>query len=181
MIDFLTTLEQRPDLANALATIASTLIAVIAFAVSLWSLGLQRHHNVLSLRPLPWIDVDDYEDSLSVTMKNHGPGPLIITEIAVTSGAEAKGSIIDWMPDLPEGAFWTTFVGSVDQPRSLPPAGELCLLKFDGNHDEDSFVRMRDDCRMRLASLTVRVHYTDVYGSRLSPTTRELSWFGRER
>jgi hypothetical protein len=180
MFEAVSVLKHNSELASAVAAIASSVVAAVAIVVSIWALRIQRHHNVLSLRPLPMIEVEDYEDRLAVTLKNDGPGPLTLKRIRVTADKTEKDSIIDWMPELPSDMFWRTFVGAIAHSRSIPANGHLRLVEFGGDHRDERYVRHRDACRERLSRLSVAVDYTDVYGSLMAPAERNLSWFGRE-
>jgi hypothetical protein len=173
------------ELVEAVAAITTAIVAALAFIISVVSLYVahatlkhQRAHNVLSLRPLPMIAVGDYEERTFVKLRNDGPGPLIIQRLEARREAESKNALVDWMPDLPHGIDWSTFVGSIEG-RSVPSGGDLTLLELPGNEHNGLYVEARNGVRKALSQLTVVVHYTDVYGSRLDPYTKHLSWFSR--
>lgn len=178
-------LTSKPDVANAIAAVASATVALIAFIVSVVSLYVthatlkhQQRHNVLSVKPLPMVAVADYEDRLTVKIRNNGSGPLIVKAIHVGNGAHVEQTLIDWMPQLPGGMYWSTFVGSVID-RSITPGDEIILLELTGNHDDHAFVKARDSIRAALSPLTVIVEYTDVYDTIMKPHQKQLSWFAR--
>ena len=56
-------LIENPEVANALATVFTALTALFALIVSVWTLHIQRHHNKISVRPIPEVTVADYENS----------------------------------------------------------------------------------------------------------------------
>jgi hypothetical protein len=172
-------LESNPDLANAVAALAGSAVALVALVVSLLSLWIQRHHNRMSLKPLPMIALRDYEDNLQVSLRNDGPGPMIVRSIIATNGDTKERAFIDLMPQLPSGMHWTAFIGPVDDPRSIAPNVTLALVDLTGDPEDERFVSARDKCRETLASVAVTVEYTDVYLSRMKPLIRRLSWFGR--
>ena len=185
MNELLAYLAKDANLTNALATVASVIIALAAFIISVVSLyvsnaalKIQRHHNVLSVKPIPMVSVADYEDRLTVKILNNGSGPLIIKSVQVKNESQVHESLVDWMPSLPDGMCWATFVGSV-KSRSLLPGNEIKLLELTGDHTENEFKEVRDNCRAALCQLTVVLEYTDVYGSAFEFHEKPLTWFGR--
>lgn len=158
--------------------VAALLIALIALVIGLAALRSQRRHNLLSARPLAAITVTDFEDSLKVELENNGTGPLVVKSIRVMKGKETRQSIHAWMPDLPGGIGWTSYIGAADK-RSIAPGGRLALI--DLNWDEAGgevgfadFAIVRDACRTILRKLSISVSHTDIYGTRLEPYEREL-------
>lgn len=185
MNELLAYLAKDANLTNALATVASVIIALAAFIISVVSLyvshaalKIQRRHNVLSVKPIPMVSVADYEDRLTVKILNNGSGPLIIKGVQVKKESQVYESLVDWMPCLPDGMYWATFVGSVKN-RSLLPGNEIKLLELTGDHTENEFKKVRDNCRAALCKLTIVLEYTDVYGSTFEFHEKQLSWFGR--
>ncbi len=178
-------LARDPNLTNALATVATAILAAAAVVISAVSLFVahatlrhQRRHNVLSVKPIPIVTVADHEDSLRIKIRNHGSGPLIVRDLHVTDGSGIKESLIDWMPDLPDPLLWTNFAGPMKN-RSLLPGSEVVLLEFTGDPTDQAFTNARDRVRSVLNRLTVVVQYTDIYDSRFGSHTQDLSWFGR--
>lgn len=185
MNELLAYLAKDANLTNALATVASAVIALAAVIISVVSLYVaraalknQHRHNVLSVKPIPMISVADYEDRLTVKILNNGSGPLIIKGVQVKKESEVRESLVDWMPSLPDGMYWATFVGPVKN-RSLLPGNEIKLLELTGDHSEEEFQKARDNCRAVLCQLAVVLEYTDVYGSAFEFHEKQLSWFGR--
>lgn len=185
MNELIAYLAKDPNLTNALATVASAFIALAAFIISVTSLFVSRatlakqhRHNVLSVTPIPMVSVADYEDRLTVKILNNGSGPLIIRNAKVERESQARESLIAWMPSLPDGMYWSTFVGPIEN-RSLLPGNEIKLLELTGDHPDKKFEKFRNECREALCPLTVVLEYTDVYGSAFQPHKKCLSWFGR--
>jgi|HubBroStandDraft_1064217.scaffolds.fasta_scaffold02314_8 hypothetical protein len=185
-------LETNANVANALSAVASASVALLALfvsvvsvAISLWTLRVQRRHNILSVRPLPEITHVDYEDSLCVKIRNNGSGPMIIKSLDVSNGTESRSSLIEWMPTLPNSRPWSHFSHTLEN-RSLLAGGQINLLeltKYDAGIDaaylDQSFAQGRDATRAALSALTVSVNFTDVYNSALPVYSKKLDWFGR--
>lgn len=185
MNELLDYLSKDANFTNALATVASAIIALAAFVVSVASLFVSRatlerqhRHNVLSVKPIPMVSVADYEDRLTVKILNNGSGPLIIKNVKVRKESQVRESLIAWMPSLPDGMYWSTFVSPIEN-RSLLPGNEIKLLELTGDHPDNDFEKVRDECRAALCPLTVALEYTDVYGSAFEAYEKPLSWFGR--
>jgi hypothetical protein len=160
--------------------LSSLFVSVATVYVAREALKDQHHHNVLSVRPLPMLTVYDGQEKLEVVLHNNGSGPLIIKNTIVSDGSNAKNSVIEWMPDLPEGMRWDAFASETID-RSVPPGGEIPLIRLVGKQSDPVFRAARDKCRDALGGLTVKVNYSDIYGTRMNPHEKELSWFGRHK
>jgi len=171
-------LMKNPGQTSALVALAALCISFLSILLTVVSVASQRKHNRLSVRPLAWISVADYENRLSVKLQNNGVGPLIIQKILVSEGQTVKNSLIDWMPNLPPGVVWEMFAQDL-QARSLAPGKEIVLIQLAGDPENARFGLARDLCRASLKKLTVELRYTDIYNRKMTPATRSLSWFGR--
>jgi hypothetical protein len=178
-------LKADANTANAMGAIASALVALCALfvsavsvAVSLMTMHIQRRHNVLSVRPLPELTMADYEDSLRIKIRNNGSGPMMLLSLSVSDGETSALSIIELMPELPNGRVWTKFSHALVN-RSLLPGGEIILLELTETQNEAGFPTVRDIVRAMLCKLTISISYTDVYNSIHPVYTKNLSWFGR--
>lgn len=185
MDSLLAYLIAKPDVANAVATISSTIVALAALVVSVVSLVIgiqalkhQRRHNILSVKPVPMVSTDDHEDCLSIALKNNGSGPLIIRSIRVVGGHEPKTYLRACMPSLPNGLAWSTYVGPV-KSQSLCPGEAIALLELKGDEADQVFIKFRDQCRVALGPLTVIVDYSDIYGSEIDSHQQPLAWYMR--
>lgn len=165
-------------LASAAAAFLALLVSGISVAISVWAARSQRQHNELSVRPLAEITLADYENSLRVKLCNHGTGPMIVTAVTVSDGTVMLPTLLQCMPDLPEGRHWTNFTDQV-RDRTIAPGGELVLLELTEVEGELDFASCRDPVRRALAPLTVNVEYTNVYNTVMPPRRKALSWFGR--
>ncbi len=180
-------LAKNTNVTNAVAAVASAtaagfavLVSGVAVYMSYATLKHQRRHNVLSVRPIPIVTVADFEDSISVKVRNHGSGPMLVKRVYVGNGTHGKKSLVEWMPELPAGVLWSNFVGAVSD-RSLLPGSEIVLLDLSGDHEDNTFLVARGATRAALEPLTVVVEYTDIYESIFKPYTKDLTWFGRHK
>jgi len=158
------------------------LLSFISICISLAALSYQRKHNQLSVRPLAYIVIGDYEDRIFVKLTNNGTGPMIVKSIRVINAPNPSDPLINAMPRLQPNVYWTNWVEDfVD--RSLRPGGEIVLvdLSSESSESEDQFALSRDLVRHALCELEVHVEYTDIYGSTLPIATRGLEFFGRAK
>jgi hypothetical protein len=185
METILQVLVSDPDRTNAVAAVANVLVAAIALLVAAFSIYLSFHtfraqktHNKLSVKPLPFIAVADYEDRLWVKLVNNGSGPLVVRSTEISGLNEKTTGLIERMPPMPNSLAWKSFTsGMVD--RSILPTHELFFIDLSGDPSNPTYVSYRNKCRAKLACLTVSIEYTDIYGDKFEPVRRTLDWFAR--
>ena len=134
--EILSFLKQNHEVANAVSAMAGAVVALLAFLVSMLSvfftwrtLRHQQAHNRLSVRPLPYITVGDYENSIYVKIRNNGTGPLIVKRLTVPGAANPDQPLFSNMPDLLPSFAWTNFTGA-SEGRSIAVGGEMVLLEL---------------------------------------------------
>jgi hypothetical protein len=176
----------HPNETNALAATSSALLAFVAVIIAAISiiytirgLRLQRVHNRLSVVPVPFIALADYENLLRVKVRNDGIGPLIINSVTYERDGFANEyeDLVSYMPSLPQGMSWSNF--SSGYVRSVRPGDEIFMLELEGQSENENFAKFRDECRRRLSNITLTIEYTDIYGTKAQVTKRNLNWFGR--
>lgn len=174
------------DLVATITAIANVLIAGLALIVAVFSIRFtnagiksQREHNFLSVRPIPFIALADFENHIRVRVRNDGTGPLIVKSVSVReSGKQPEhAELVAYMPTLPDGMAWTNF--SSGEIGSIPVGGEAILLELKLNAGVAAEAAIRDACRQALSKLEIGVTYSDVYNSEFPEKVRPLDWFGR--
>ena len=182
-----TNLVSKPDLAMAWVAFANALIAAVTCLILFCSLYVSRRiakhqetHDRMSVRPLVYLALGDYENRIYVKIQNNGVGPLILKRITIEGAAEPNKPLIEAMPELPPKAEWTNFVEDIAD-RSVPAGGEVFLIDLeDGSSASHTYFKIaRDKVRLALGTLTVKVEYTDVYDHPLPASVRKLNWFHR--
>jgi hypothetical protein len=185
--DVLNSLIAQPDVANAIAALGSAVAAIAALFLSLLSLAVslsalkhQRTHNQLTVRPLAYVMLGDYENQLFVKLRNNGTGPMIVKSIQVLGAELPHRPLIEAMPDLPAKVCWTNFVEEFEG-RSIPAGGELVLLDLssESSSSQAAFRSFRDKVRGALGRLSIRAEYTDIYNRVLPTASRDLKFFHR--
>jgi hypothetical protein len=142
-----------PDRTNAIAAVANVVVAAIALLVaaisivlSLCTLLIQKRHNRLSVKPLPFIAVADYEDRLWVKLVNNGSGPLIVKSTNVIGTNKSSEGVISFMPPMPPNLAWKSFTSGM-KDRSILPGKELFFMDLAGNPSDPEYITFRDLCR----------------------------------
>lgn len=180
-------LLDKPEVANAIAALGSTALGLFALVISVVSvyfarssLKHQEEHNRLSVRPLCYVTLGDYEHRLFVKLRNNGTGPLLLESVRIKGAEDEMAPLIRAMPDLPPNCDWVDFVEDIEG-RSISPGDELMLLELSAENCDptEAFPQPRDLIRKQLGKLEVHVHYTDIYGSSLPEAVRSLIWFHR--
>lgn len=168
------------DIATIVTGIAATVTAFVSLHLSRKALVVQETHNKLSMRPIPFLALADYENTLRVRFLNDGAGPFIVIKVEVFSGSICKNDLISWMDTPPKGLHWSNFT-SLLKGRAVLPNNELFLLELKGDDQDPNFANFRDQCRDLLANLTVKLTYTDSYNTNFPTYERSLDWFAREK
>jgi hypothetical protein len=182
ILDFL---KENHEVASAISAMAGAVVALLALLISVLSvfftwkaLKHQRTHNSMSVRPLPYITVGDYENAIYVKIRNNGTGPLIVKSLLVPGAEDPSAPLVTNMPNLLPGVAWTNFVGATEG-RSIPVAGEMVLLELSDPNLGGRFQLSRDKVRQALGDLSLTLDYTDIYGNKLPRCSRDLKWFHR--
>jgi hypothetical protein len=171
-------LRNYPTQISALAAVAALLVSFLSIVLTSTALWLQRRHYFKSVTPIANILFGDYENLIRVTIRNNGVGPLLIKRFTVSNGQSVKDDLISWMPELPEGIYWTNFTANIDG-RCITPNQALTILQLDGDISNIDFVAFRDDIRQVLSLLTATLEYRDIYRRKMPTDKRSLEWFAR--
>ncbi|HOB12744.1 MAG TPA: hypothetical protein PKN09_00710 [Novosphingobium sp.] len=165
--------------ANVLIAAAALVVAVISIRFTNAGIKSQREHNFLSVRPIPFIALADFENHIRVRIRNDGTGPLIVKSVSIREpGKKSKhGELVAYMPPLPADMAWANF--SSGEIGSIPVGGEAILLELKLDEGKATEVAARDACRQALSKLEIGVTYSDVYNSEFPEKIRSLEWFGR--
>jgi hypothetical protein len=163
------------------------LIALVGVMVTLM-LGLiseERNKNNLKIeqqkqRPLLHIGYFDYEDRLSLFMRNKGNGPLIITNYKLLNlqNGETRAGIFETLPATER--LFDNYTGNQNN-TVLEIGEETTLFLFEQTDEEniEEFGHERDLIREALCQYKIVVNYKDVYDNSMPTYERSLEWFGR--
>lgn len=158
------------DLFMAITSACAVIISVLSMVFTIIFSILQVKHNKNSVRPISAIQINDYEDLISVEIRNVGTGPLKITKLIAKNSTEQSSELIDLLP--PIGQPWSTFVENVDG-WTIPAGEKIVLIEVRPMND-----RIKNKVRRSLAQTTIILHYTDIYNTKFFDA-RKLDFFGR--
>lgn len=164
--------------------ISAVVISVMSFIVSVLTLRIQHVHNKKSVKPIGQITIGDYEEEIYVRIDNNGVGPLIISKFEARYLSVVKSNLIDVLPDdLNQKIVWISFVQEIEK-KVIPSGERMILLKAKHGGDKDtSKITVHDqswsELRKALAEVTIKLHYTDIYDSKIEERTRNLAFFNR--
>ena|ERR1044071_7325444 len=179
MDEFIDLIKNHPEQANAFIAVCALVVSFLSILLTFYTAWLQRRHNFKSLTPIATIPVGDYEDNLEVRLRNAGVGPLIVEQFVASDGNQQENNIIFWMPELPEGIYWSTFTSEIVD-LCIPPNQDAILIQLIGDSADKQFALFRDTVRRALSRLTVTVEYKDIYGRSMPTKQRDLKWFARQ-
>jgi hypothetical protein len=171
-------IKDHPEQINALAAMCALLVSLVSILLTICTLWLQRRHNFKSLTPIASVLVGDYEDRLEVKLRNSGVGPLIVKRFTTSDGSQERDDVISLMPSLPSEIYWSTFTENIDG-RCIPSDKAVILIQLRGDPNESVFASFRDQVRLALSRLTVKVEYKDIYDRKMPVKQRDLKWFAR--
>lgn len=178
MSEILKKILEEPRTTIALCAVIISLISLILSVIT----ALQnRKNNRLGVRPLAYILPPDYEDRIAVIIQNKGTGPLITKELKFTGlNNQERNYLIDFMPDLQDGYYWTTF--SKASKIVLRPSEEKTLLEFKGDISDPRFIKQRDEIRKTLSNVELKMKYTSIFNEKKPfELNYKLTWFGRKK
>ena len=158
------------DMLMAITSVCAVIISVMSMVFTIIFSILQVKHNKNSVRPISAIQVKDYEDLLSVEIKNVGTGPLTITKLIAKNDTQQSSELIELLPHI--GQPWSTFVEKVDG-WTIPAGEKIVLVELQPLND-----KIKKSVRRSLAKTTIVLHYTDIYKTRFYDE-RKLDFFGR--
>lgn len=164
-----------PITLGEITSIILAITAIVALAISVRQLVVQRNFNKKSVMPIPEIRAIDYENDIGVRIRNNGMGPLICLELSVSKGSDSKDHLIDWMPT---DVTWDSFIRKSD--FAVSPTQEIILLRLTGDSEEGDFTGIRDECRAILKDLTIKIKYRDIYGME-DVAKKKLEWFDDDK
>jgi hypothetical protein len=151
---------------NFIVSISAIFIALASLAVTIWQGIITRKHNILSVKPIPDILISNFENKIAVTLENKGTGALIIKSFRAYCGNESKSNIIDWMPILDDGIYWSNWLRDFEG-SALKPLESKVLLEFTLDDHDKKQTEARDIIRKSLSKISIEIEYTDIYNTKM--------------
>ena len=172
---------------ETIIAICALIVSVVSIIISVRTLKIQRTHNEKSVKPLGQIILNDYENQITVDIRNVGIGPMILKELSVTNlKGETKDNLIDFIDlEMPDGLTWNDYVKQV-KDRVIAVGEGIVLIGIDFESIEsptkdsmNQLDRFRDGLRRTLGDIVVKIRYTGIYENEIQTTERKLDWFKR--
>jgi hypothetical protein len=163
---------------NFIVSLSAIIIALASLAVTIWQGIITRNHNILSVKPIPDILTSNFENRIAVTLENNGTGPLIIKTFKAIIDNKSKSNVIDLMPNLPEGFYWSNWLRNFEGSAIKPFESKL-LLEYSLDHSDKKQAEVRDIIREALSKMSIEFEYADIYNTKMYfPIRFLLSSFG---
>ena len=149
-------------------------IFIASLAATIWQAKITREHNKLSVKPIPDILTSNFENRITITLENNGTGPLIIKTFKAIIGNQSKSNIIDWMPNLPNGIYWSNWLRDFEGCAIKPFESKL-LLEYRLDLQDETQTKVRNIIREALSKISIEFEYTDIYGTKMNFPLRFMS------
>lgn len=138
----------------------------------------QIRHDHLSVKPLPEIIPSDYENEISITIKNSGVGPVIIKHFICSKGDYCFDQLWSECPELPENLFFTDYLATL-YDHVILNGDSIDIIKINFDESLESHREYRCELRQFLSELKFELDYTDIYGNKFPKEENSGIWYKR--
>ena len=198
-MDFRAMIPNVAILISSIALIVSIITTISQIKYNNQYLKSQQYHNIISLRPFCFIELNDYENYISVILVNNGLGSAVIDDLIIKN-KKYPNKIYNVLIDcvVAFGMYnvnWTDFTEEIansdnSSDRVISANGRIVLLTLAynkrlaalKNSKKKIFKKFKQDktlLRNILKDVTIEVRYRDFYGNHYSDCKRDCSFFGR--
>jgi hypothetical protein len=174
-------LIQNPDQTNALAAVGNAVVAALALVVAGLSiyftamgLSLQRKHNRLSVRPIPFIALSQH-DGIAIVLENHGLGPFKIDLFEIARSGVVLKNIVEILPENPPVGVTVTYTTGM-WARTLPTTEKIEIVRVLITHVSDESIDYLNQCRSNLEDTEIKIGYSDMYNDAFEQYQKDLDW-----
>ena len=175
MWNYLTT---NPQVAASIAAVLSSITALIALGLSTYGIISQRKHNRLSVRPVAYFTIGNYENDIYVKLRNYGTGPLVVGKLTVAAEREYP-NLIDATVSKVGPLIWSDFVENIEG-RTIPGGEAIVLLRYRPRLENRNDIDDREKLRAALSKVSIQVEYKDIYGKKQDSVSRNLAAFNQQ-
>ncbi len=145
----------------------SLFIAFISILLTAFILYENYKHNRLSVKPIPDLFASNFVNRITVSLENKGIGPYIIKSFRVIKGNEIKSNIIEWMPVLPDGIYYSNFLKDFEG-TAVKPSESIILFEFILKSSDERQLVLLDTIRNILSEIGIEFDYTDIYERKMT-------------
>lgn len=176
-------LIKNPGLCEAITSIATVLVSVIAIIISIVTYHMQKKFNKNSIKPLFDFEFVDLPDRISIKLKNYGVGVGIIKKSSFSSinydgnwttlidafeGIIEKGGYLQ-----KDRGIWKRYIESYYN-YPIAPNSDCVLLEIEKPHGINL-----NEIRDILKEIEATINYSDIYQTLQEPISRDFGYFGR--
>ena len=180
---------------ESIAAIASVVVAVAALIFSILSFNRQqvraeqqqlRSEKLAtdSVKPLLWIQPQNYTNMKSIQLRNFGMGPAVIKLARFEKDGRITDNVIKLFSHLNSaedlgirGVSWVTYV-NLPPKRVIAPGADISLVKQSLQSlrsqgvNEAAGLELLRRIQQQKKSIKIRIEYLDIFGNEMEP----LEW-----
>ncbi|MBM1107481.1 hypothetical protein JQC67_15105 [Aurantibacter crassamenti] len=140
------------------------ILAILAIAISIYSILLQRKHNTLSYKPIPVIVKYNYSSHISVKLWNKGTGPLIIKSVEV----DKFQNLVDSLSLNIKTFVFVEYINDFRE-RAISSNDYLNMIEFKIRYDEsktpEEYEIALQEIKNELHEKIITLIYTDIFNN----------------
>jgi hypothetical protein len=169
--------------AQSLIALSSVIVALAALVFSVVSFRRQQDRadeqqaraeklTSESVKPLLWIQGQDYVDLKALQLRNHGLGPAVIKHALFEKNGVSTENMVELFPQT--GIAWDTYV-NLPPKRVIAAGGNISLVKLSLNNlqnqglDDGSALKILDQAQEAKKGIRIRIEYFDIFGNEMEP------------
>ena len=180
---------------ESIAAIASVVIAAAALIFAILSFNRQqvraeqqqRRSEKLatdSVKPLLWIQGQNYKKMKSIQLRNFGMGPAVIKLARFEKDGRTTDNVVDLFSHLRSsedlgirGVSWVTYV-NLPPKRVIAPGADIALVKQSLESlrrqgiDEEAGLELLGRIQREKMRIKIHIEYLDIFGNEMEP----LEW-----
>lgn len=174
---------ENSQLCNAIISIATVIISMIAIAMSIITYYMQKKFNTNSVKPLLVFELVDLDERIAIKLKNYGMGVGIIKEVkflSMNSGQCWKNLLkaVEEIDNKNENrieslGIWKRYI-EIYKNHPVPANGECIILEIEKPKNIEL-----DYIRDILKEIEVKLTYSDIYQKLQTPISYDFSYFER--
>lgn len=159
----------------AITSVFAVIVSIISIIFTVIFSIQQIKHNKNSVRPIAAIQCSDYENLISVSIRNVGTGPLTVDKLTCKYKDNIENStLIDLLqlliPNINQN--WDDYVENIDG-WTIPVCDKITLIRITPRNDD-----VKTKLRKILKDVTIYIDYHDIYETKFQ-NERKLDFFGR--
>ena len=163
LISFISCAFEKPDTVIAFCAL---LVSIFSFVLTIITLGIQRNHDKLSVKPLAFFNCNNKSGCISITINNGGLGPMIIKSIE-TFNTNNPQQRLEW-PEITKamgiGNYNISSI-TVGKINHTPLINGKSITIFEHKFDvtKSEHVAEAEKIKNVFKNFTIRVKYSNFY------------------